>query len=308
MAIDKRWTAAHDAETGPEAVDRACGGEGAYDGIGDVMQNDRAYSDAHCHVAFMADPDTFAHDAHQAHASVFAVTTTPSEYRRLMQCETASHHLAIGLGLHPWWVPADEAELHELLSEFDGLFDGARFIGEVGLDYSMRCVETKAHQLRAFSHIVNSCVRGALGEEPSKRRVLSMHCVHAYDDMLSLLDQSGCAVKCDCIFHWFSGSSDHLQRAIRLGCYFSVSERMLSSKRGREYAKAIPSDRLLLETDAPFVADPLSEDPVVPCVYGEVAEELRRTATQLAGLRNESLSDLSAALAQNASFLDECCR
>lgn len=308
MAIDKRWTAAHDAETGPEAVDRACGGEGAYDGVGDVMQNDRAYSDAHCHVAFMADPDTFAHDAHQAHASVFAVTTTPSEYRRLMQCETASHHLAIGLGLHPWWVPADEAELHELLSEFDGLFDDARFIGEVGLDYSMRRVETKDHQLQVFSHIVNNCAKGVSTEGSSQRRVLSIHCVRAYDDALLLLDRSGCARKCDCIFHWFSGSFDHLQRAISLGCSFSVSERMLSSKRGREYAKVVPLDRLLLETDAPFVDDPLSAHPMVPYTYGEVAEELRRTAAQLAELRNESLSDLSAALAQNASFLDVCCR
>lgn len=268
-----------------------------------MMQDIRAYSDAHCHVAFMADPDTFAHDAHQAHASVFAVTTTPSEYRRLMQYGTASHYLATGLGLHPWWVPSNEAALEESLCELDELFDDARFIGEVGLDYSARRVETKAHQLRAFSHVVNSCVRGALVEEPSKRRVLSMHCAHAHDDMLSLLDQSGCAVKCDCIFHWFSGSFDHLQRAISIGCSFSVSERMLSSKRGREYAKAIPSDRLLLETDAPFVDDPLSEDPVVPCTYKEVSEELCRTAAQLAELRNESLSDLSAALAWNASIL-----
>lgn len=271
--------------------------------VGCMMQDIRAYSDAHCHVAFMADPDTFAHDAHQAHASVFAVTTTPSEYRRLMQCETASRHLAIGLGLHPWWVPSSEAALEGSLREFDELFDDTRFIGEVGLDYSARRVETKANQLGVFSHIVNSCVRGASVEGSSKRRVLSMHCVRAYDDMLSLLDQSACTVKCDCIFHWFSGSSDHLQRAIRLGCYFSVSERMLSSKRGREYAKAIPSDRLLLETDAPFVDDPLSEDPVVPCVYEEVAEELRRTATQLAELRSEAASDLSVALARNASVL-----
>lgn len=303
MAIDKRWTAAHDVGSRPEVVDRACGGEGAYDGIGDVMQSDRAYSDAHCHVAFMADPDAFACDAHRARASVFAVTTTPSEYRYLMSCEVISCHLAIGLGLHPWWVPADEVELHELLSEFDDLFDGARFIGEVGLDYSARRVETKDHQLQVFSHIVNNCAKGASIGASSQRRVLSIHCVRAYDDALLLLDRSGCARKCDCVFHWFSGSFEHLQRAIQLGCYFSVSERMFGSKRGREYAKAIPLDRLLLETDAPFVDDPFSEDPVVPCAYKEVAEELRRTAVQLAELRSEALSDLSVALAQNASIL-----
>lgn len=267
------------------------------------MQGIRAYSDAHCHVAFMADPDAFAHDAHQAHAFVFAVTTTPAEYRRLMHYETVPRHLAVGLGLHPWWVPSSEGALERSLREFDEFFVDARFVGEVGLDYSARCVETKAHQLRAFSHIVNSCARGASVEGSSKRRVLSMHCVRAYDDMLSLLDRSACTFKCDCIFHWFSGSSDHLQRAIRLGCYFSVSERMISTKRGREYAKVIPLGRLLLETDAPFVDDPFSEDPVVPCVYGEVAEELSRTALHLAELRGETLTDLSEGLARNASLL-----
>lgn len=150
---------------------------------------------------------------------------------------------------------------------------------------------------------MNNCAKGASTGDSSQRRVLSIHCVRAYDDALLLLDRSGCARKCDCIFHWFSGSFEHLQRAIQLGCYFSVSERMFGSKRGREYAKAIPLDRLLLETDAPFVDDPLSAHPMVPYTYGEVAEELSRAALQLAELRGETLSDLSDALVRNASML-----
>ena len=53
------------------------------------------------------------------------------------------------------------------------------------------------------------------------------------------------------IFHWFSGSSAQLKRARELGCFFSVNAFMLQTKRGREYAKAIPLDRLLIETDLP---------------------------------------------------------
>ena len=53
------------------------------------------------------------------------------------------------------------------------------------------------------------------------------------------------------IFHWFSGSSAQLKRARDLGCFFSVNAFMLQTKRGREYAKAIPLDRLLIETDLP---------------------------------------------------------
>ena len=53
------------------------------------------------------------------------------------------------------------------------------------------------------------------------------------------------------IFHWFSGTSDDLHRAVELGCFFSVGPRMLASRRGREYARQIPLGQLLLETDMP---------------------------------------------------------
>lgn len=44
-----------------------------------------------------------------------------------------------------------------------------------------------------------------------------------------------------------------------MGCWFSVGERMLATKRGRAYVQSIPSDRLLLETDAPPVGGGINE-------------------------------------------------
>ncbi len=44
-----------------------------------------------------------------------------------------------------------------------------------------------------------------------------------------------------------------MERAIEIGCYFSVNPRMLETKSGVEVIKKIPYDRMLLETDAPFV-------------------------------------------------------
>ncbi|MBE6471190.1 MAG: TatD family deoxyribonuclease, partial [Coriobacteriaceae bacterium] len=45
-------------------------------------------------------------------------------------------------------------------------------------------------------------------------------------------------------------------RAVRAGCYFSVNARMLATRRGREYARILPGERLLLETDLPPESDP----------------------------------------------------
>ena len=54
------------------------------------------------------------------------------------------------------------------------------------------------------------------------------------------------------ILHWFSGTLRELERAIALGCWFSVGAAMLRSERGRELASHIPRDRILTETDGPF--------------------------------------------------------
>jgi hypothetical protein len=68
---------------------------------------------------------------------------------------------------------------------------------------------------------------------------------------LDVLEQTGCLATCRCIFHWFSGSTEDLWRAIRAGCWFSVNEMQASTRRAKEQLKLIPKDRLLLETDLP---------------------------------------------------------
>ncbi|MCH4184787.1 MAG: TatD family hydrolase [Eggerthellaceae bacterium] len=99
-----------------------------------------------------------------------------------------------------------------------------------------------------------SNVLGSIQQRPDQvqqRKVISIHAIRATDDVLDCLERYQCTVQNDCIIHWFSGSSDQLQRAIKLGCYFSIGTRMLQTKRGRAYVRAIPLDRLLIETDLP---------------------------------------------------------
>lgn len=293
-----------------------------------------SFDDAHCHVGFMADPEAFVCDAARAGSRILSVTTTPQEHARLaMRLKKASRGAAerwfadpaavsarqgggtavgggidpaerVGgtgvlrqaLGLHPWWVPQDNAALDGLLAGFDAQLSSTHFVGEVGLDFSARRASTREGQLRAFEHIARACAQ-------TGGMVLSIHCVRAYDDALDLLERTGCVVSCACVFHWFSGTSDQLQRAIRLGCWFSVGERMLGTKRGRAYARAMPQDRLLLETDEPYVADPLSAPPAVACAYDGVAASLARAAGLLAAARGVEGDELASALRANGDAL-----
>ena len=281
------------------------------------------FDDMHCHVGFMSNPCQFAREAEKAQAHVLAASVTPQDYLRLSETlsegllevsaavspEASSEVLSCqyakgasskrftfvhsGLGLHPWWIPEDKENVNQLLNDFDGAFSGTKVIGEVGLDFSRYHLHTAENQKEALSFIFRRCAdRGGF--------VLSLHCVQAYSEMFDLFKQTKVLSCCTGIFHWFSGSSQDLMQAIESGCYFSISKRMLSSKRGKEYVKAIPEDRLLLETDAPHV--PIQDEaiPVTSCSFEQVQEELQETFRLLAELRNQDSCHLAAVIKKNA--------
>jgi len=54
------------------------------------------------------------------------------------------------------------------------------------------------------------------------------------------------------ILHWFTGTKKELNRAIDLGCMFSIGPVMTKSKKGKGLIDSIPKDKILLETDGPF--------------------------------------------------------
>lgn len=260
-------------------------------------------SDAHFHLGFVSNPVDFATDAQRAGVPVFAASVTPSEYwdtKRALCWAAAplqpvgdSASLKLAVGLHPWWVSADERRLAEVLRAFDVALPETQYVGEVGLDFSKRRVATRDAQLRAFRHIANACAKDG-------GKVLSIHCVKAYDDVLSILDSSGCFASCTCIFHWFSGSFQQLEQAADAGCFFSVGARMLETKKGSEYAKAVPLRKLLLETDAPAAIDPEQEHPSVLYSYDQMRLQLVETLRRLVRIRGIGESELAAMVQQNA--------
>lgn len=226
--------------------------------------------DAHCHLGFAQQPEELAQAAEDLKIGALCCTVTPVEYLGL-QMRLGSHpNIDLGLGLHPWWIGEDESSLEQFLE----LLPETRFVGEVGLDFSPRFEHTDDLQIEALTRILAACAE--LGN-----RVISIHCVQAYDALLGILKATDVCDSCECIIHWFSGSSDELNEAIKLGCSFSLGPRMLDTKRGRAYARQMPQDHILLETDAPLV-DALVEDFVpVPFEIGEWSELLSKAEAGL---------------------------
>lgn len=236
-----------------------------------------ALHDAHVHLGFTAHPRNLADQAATKGSLLFCQTVEPSEFVRLSSLLAAAPNVRLGLGLHPWWVvSSDQGEgCARQLREFLELVPTTRFVGEVGLDASPRCAASAPDQLRVFQATLKACAH-------RPEAVLSVHCVGAADVLLDQLERTGLARQCAVVLHWFSGTSDQLTRARRLGCWFSVGCRMLQTKRGRAYVRAMPAQRLLLETDMP---DAGCTDPPTELEYSCLRARLQRAQDQVDAAR-----------------------
>ena len=220
------------------------------------MPESREFFDAHAHMSFALDVASFASWFTERFAGAFSTTVSPADYRFAQQTLVSFPKIKVGVGAHPWWVAQgkisdeDKALLPDLVAN-------ARYIGEVGLDFGKNGLaksvfatdeQTKQAQIEVLRTIfaaakkspAPSVVEGIEGAKEAGADVI-MDMLEKYE----LLEDN------TIVFHWFSGSSAQLKRARDLGCFFSVNAFMLQTKRGREYAKAIPLDRLLIETDLP---------------------------------------------------------
>lgn len=203
--------------------------------------------DMHCHLDFLADAKDFAAAAEKRGIGFFSNTVTPSGYLSVRDCLAGASNVQLGVGLHPWWVHDGRCGLADAQRVCE-LVRGQRYVGEVGLDFGKRCVSSREVQEAVFAQVMQACA-----QEDGK--LVSVHAVRSANRVLDILEQTGCLANNQVVFHWYSDSSEALWRAVRSGCYFSVNLRMLSTRRGREYARIIPIDRLLLETDLPPEAD-----------------------------------------------------
>lgn len=207
-------------------------------------ENRAVLFDMHCHLDFIENKADFETLASRCGVNSLSNTVSPEDYARLAPAFEDTAYARLALGAHPWWI-ADGRIGEESLALFEQLAGDAQFIGEVGLDltgHRAEDEEAKTVQMTALERILKAAGAGKL---------ISLHGSGAEAELLDLLEKTGAAANCDCILHWYAGPSDQLQRAIGLGCYFSVSKRMLKTKRGREYARIIPVELLLLESDMP---------------------------------------------------------
>ena len=192
--------------------------------------------DTHFHLDLQK-PVAAAVDAiNESHIYTIAMTNLPDLYKRGKD-SCKSKFVRVALGFHPELVSQYKAQQY-LMWE---LLDDARYIGEIGLDYTCKPTE-KSLQRTFFEELIYRC-------RDSRDKILSIHSRRAVNDVIEII---GTDFEFTPILHWYSGSKRDIKMAIERGFYISVNHIMMRSSVFLSLIPLIPVDRLLLETDSPF--------------------------------------------------------
>jgi TatD DNase family protein len=159
-------------------------------------------------------------------------------------------------------------------------------IGECGLDYYYDKSDRKAQRERFQAHIVAARQTGL---------PLVVHTRDAEADTVEILTEAVQEGGVSGVLHCFTGSADLARKALDLGFYISLSGIVTFKNAAdlQETAKQVPADRLLVETDSPFLAPVPNRGKI--CEPAFVAD----TAAFVAQLRGEELGALAESTTAN---------
>ena len=199
-------------------------------------------SDLHCHLDLFANPESAFAERENTSLWTLSVTTTPRAWEQNQKWSVGREFVHVGLGLHPELV----AERADEMEQWESLLPEARFVGEIGLDGRARNRSSLQVQRQVFTRMLDLC-------EELGGKVLSVHSAGAASEVVDLIQSQLRSGGCRVILHWFSGSSSIARRAAELGCFFSINARMLSSTTLSRLLAVVPTEQLLIESDAPFL-------------------------------------------------------
>lgn len=243
--------------------------------------------DSHCHIDFpdLAErlPEVLERMQNNGVGCAVCIGVNLEDFPRILALTEGYPQLYATVGVHPEYTDAEEPNLERLLSLAN--HPKVIAIGETGLDYYWQKDRPEWQRDRFRTHI-----RAAL----ACNKPLVIHTRESADDTLRLLEEEG-AQAVGGVMHCFTENWEVAKRALDLGFYISFSG-IVTFKNAlviKEVAQKTPLDRILVETDSPYLAPvPYRGKQNQPAYVLHVAEEIAR-------LRGEPLETISNATTEN---------
>lgn len=227
------------------------------------------FVDAHVHLNRYGSTETVLAGAGRAGVCCVTMTESPSDFDAWAPVLHERSGVRLALGAHP--LVAEQLG-PDALDRFTALAAEVSFVGEVGLDGSRHGRATLGAQRRVFDHVLAVAGEG--------RCVLSVHSRGAESEVIDTLAAAGATAA----LHWYSGPLRTVDRALDAGFYFSVNSAMLDTQSGVRLLRAVPQDRVVTETDGPFVtvARRVATPADVPALVMQIASVWSRDADETA--------------------------
>ncbi len=254
--------------------------------------------DNHCHLDIADGPADAWLATEDAVAAAVAVNVTRivqigcdlAGARWAVEAATAHRALVAGVALHPNEAPVldGRGRLDEALDEIErlaGSSERVRAVGETGLDYFRTGDEGRPAQQESFRRHIDLATR--------LDRTLVIHDRDAHEDVLRILDQEG--VPDRVVMHCFSGDVDFARACLDRGAWLSFAGTVTfkNAEPLREALRLVPRDRVLVETDAPYLT---------PTPYRgrpNASYLVPLTVRAMAQTRGDDLAELCAAVDAN---------
>lgn len=249
--------------------------------------------DSHCHIndkAFENFEEEYVKEANASGVSSFLVVGCDLEMsKKAVEIADRFDCCYAAVGIHPNDCKnADDNDLKLIENMLSN--NKVIAIGEIGLDYYWDKEENiKEQQKEYFIKQIDLANKYNLP--------ISIHCRDAYEDCLNILKQH--PVKRGGIMHCYGGSKEMMKEFIKLGFFIGIGGTVTfkNAVKIKEVAKEVPSDRYLLETDAPYLA------PTPHRGEQNHSKYLRLVRDQIAELRNVSSETVELETNQNFETL-----
>lgn len=250
--------------------------------------------DSHCHLNCLAGADeaggidTYLERAAQQQVAHFLCVSIDMESYPVVKGLAEQYpQISASVGLHPTHTDGREATVEELVSEAAN--PNIVAIGETGLDY-FRCegdMEWQRERFRTHIRAAREC-----------GKPLIIHTREAREDTIRILQEEG-AAEIGGVMHCFTETWEMAEAAMEMGFYVSMSGIVTfkNAESLRDVARRLPADRLLIETDCPYLA-PMphrgkqNEPAYVAHVAERVAQERGVTVEELAQQTTDNFARL----------------
>lgn len=245
--------------------------------------------DSHCHLNYEGlveeQGDVIARARSAGVGCMLAINTKLKEYHEILAVAEAHNDVYGTVGIHPHEAENEPDVATDILVE-KSHHPRIVGLGETGLDYFYDNAPREMQKVNFEAHL-------RAGQQTGLPVII--HTRDADDDCGDMLEAAMAEAPFKAVIHCFTAGPELARRVLNLGLYISISGIVTFKKAEelREVAKSIPLDRLLVETDSPFLAP-------VPH-RGKTCEPafVMDTARFLAELRGEDFDHFAAATTQN---------